>query len=118
MNFVGNHFEDISNYVVAAGSVTEPIRFLSNSLSEVSGSFAAILGGDPNLVAASDFNRYGGRGLLVRAGGLVTGNSFSRGSNDAALVYQTDDVAVTNNNFSQTGGSDINLIVAADCMVV
>lgn len=118
VNFVGNHFEDISNYVVAAGSVSGPIRFLSNSLSEVSGSYAAILGGRPNLIAANDFNRYGNRGLLVRAGGLVTGNSFSRGGNDAILVYQTDDAAVTNNNFSRTGGSDVNLVDAADCMVV
>jgi len=113
----GNQIEDVSNYGVSAASLTGPVRFVNNSISEVSGSYAAILGGSPNLIGTNDFNRYTSRGLLLRAGGMVTGNSFSRGGNDAILVYEADDVSITNNNFTQTGGSDINEIDSTNCMI-
>lgn len=117
ITFSGNHIEDVSNYAVSAASITGPVRFLDNSLSEVSGSYAAILGGAPNLIGTNDFNRYTSRGLLLRAGGLVTGNSFSRGGDDAILVYEADDVCITNNNFTRTGGSDVNEVDSTNCMI-
>lgn len=118
LNVIGNHFEDVDGYVVGAGSTDGPIRFLNNSVERAAEPYAAILGGSPNLVGGNDFRDYADRGLLLKAGGLVTGNSFSKGGNDAILVYEADNTFVAHNNFENTEGADINAIGATNCRFV
>lgn len=117
-NFVGNHFEDVDSFAVSTQGVSGPVRFIGNSIVNVRGSYAAIAGGSNVLFSNNDFDNFSNRGLLVRDPGLVAGNSFSRGGDDAVLVYQTEDVLVTHNTFHQTTGDDIREVDSADCKVV
>jgi hypothetical protein len=118
VNVIGNHFEHVDGFVLAAGNISGAIRFLSNSMDRVGGSYAVTTNGAMTLATGNELRHYDNRGLLVKGPGLVAANTFAGGGNDAVLVYETSNVFVTNNKFDATSGTDINAIDATECKVV
>lgn len=117
-NFVGNHFESVDGFVLAAGGISGSVRFIGNSVSNVAGSYAVSVGGEVALVANNDVRKFENRGYLVKTRGLIAGNTFFDGGNDGILVYDADDVLVTHNKFDETSGADVHAIDSTDCKVV
>lgn len=107
VNFVGNHFESIDGFGVATGDLSGAVRFIGNSMANIAGSYAVIIGGSAALISNNDITNYDGRGLLMECPGLVASNSFADGSENAILLYQTADVYVTDNKFRATERDDI-----------
>lgn len=117
-NFVGNHFEDVGGFVLAAGGLSGSVRFIGNTASNVGGSYVVSIGGEVALVSNNDIRKFADRGYLIETRGLVAGNTFFDGGNDGILVYDTDDVLVTHNKFDATSGADVNEIDSTNCKVV
>lgn len=118
VNFVGNHIEDVAGLAISAQITGGPVRLMNNTIHGAGGSYAVEVAGPSPLVANNDFQNYADRGLLVWSSGLVAGNNFAQGSNDAVLLAEADDVFVTNNNFEATEGIDVNALDSTNCKIV
>ncbi|WP_083893981.1 right-handed parallel beta-helix repeat-containing protein [Haloferax mucosum] len=118
LEFSNNRIDDVAGVALLASEVSGTVRVLGNAVSNTDGSYVVAVGGRRNLVSNNDFRTFTDRGLLVRGGGLVTGNTVVNGDNDAVLVYRTAGVVVAQNQFVNTSGADINEIDSTDCKFV
>lgn len=118
VEFSDNRIHDVAGIALLATDVSGTVRVLGNAISNTDDSYVVAVGGDRNLVANNDLRTFTDRGLLVRGRGLVTGNTVVDGANDAMLVYRTEDVVVAHNQFTDTGGADVNEIGSTDCKIV
>ncbi|WP_336036868.1 right-handed parallel beta-helix repeat-containing protein [Halobacterium yunchengense] len=117
-NFVGNHFEDVADFAISTSGISGPARLIGNTFADVDGSYVVIAGGSNVLFSNNDLDNYANRGLLVRDPGLVAGNAFNRGDDNAVLVYEAEDVLVTHNKFERTSRDDLYEVGATDCKFV
>jgi hypothetical protein len=118
LDVTDNRFASIDGVALIATQVSGATRVLGNDLDGVVGSYALTVGGAASLVANNVVRDFAGRGVLFRGSGLVTGNTFADGGDNAVLIYRSENVLVAVNHFQNTTNADIREDDSTGCKFV
>jgi hypothetical protein len=118
LDVTGNRFADIDGVALIASQVSGATRVLGNDLNGIGGSYALTVGGMASLVANNVVRDFAGRGLFFRGSGLLTGNTFADGGDNAILIFRSENVLVAENHFENTTNPDIRENDSTACKFV